>query len=109
MSVIYNPNNHYSRYIGVANDTGGLIFDIRSSAWTTPLNLQLLAEASVISDRYDLDNLALEGTIEVYINGYLVQVNWHYDSAANAVIFDSSPPSEGDTITITYATPAVCD
>lgn len=109
MSVIYNPSNHYSRYIGVANDTGGLIFDIRSSAWSTPLNLELLAEASVISDRYDLDNLALEHTIEVFINGYAVQSNWHYDSAANAVIFDTSPPSEGDTITINYATPAVCD
>ena len=109
MSVIYNPNDSLSRYTGAANDTGGLIFDIRSSAWSTPLNLELLAEASVISDRYALDNLALEHTIEVFINGYAVQSNWHYDSVANAVVFDASPPSEGDNITINYATPAVCE
>lgn len=112
MSVIYNPNNHVGRYTGAANDTGGLIFDIRNSNWASPSNLQLLAEASVISDQYDLGNPALEHTIQVFVNGFEVAYssgNWHYDSGANAVVFDQNPPQEGDTISITYAVPASCE
>lgn len=112
ISVIYNPNDHWGNYTGAANDTGGLIFDIRNSNWASASNLQLLAEASIISDQYDLNNPALEHTIQVYVNGYEVSLssgNWHYDSAANAVVFDQSPPQEGDTITITYATAATCE
>ena len=60
--------------------------------WASPSNLALLAEASVIPDRYNLDNRAVAATIEVYINGYLVQGNWHYDETEQAVVFDSNPP-----------------
>ena len=112
ISVIYNPNDNWGRYTGAATDTGGLIFDIRNSNWASPSNLQLLAEASVISDQYDLTNQALEHTIQVFVNGYEVAFssgNWHYDSSSNAVVFDQSPPQEGDNISITYATPASCE
>ena len=112
ISVIYNPNDNWGRYTSAANDTGGLIFDIRNSNWASPSNLQLLAEASVISDQYDLENIPLEHTIQVYVNGYEVSIssgNWHYEASTNAVVFDANPPQEGDNITITYSTPANCE
>ena len=71
--------------------------------------MALLAEASVIPDRYNLDNRAVAATIEVYINGYLVQGNWHYDETEQAVVFDSNPPGEGDSIEIVYAALAECE
>jgi hypothetical protein len=92
--------------------TGGLLFDITNSSsnnWASPSNLALLAEASVIPDRYNLDQPAVESTVEVYINGYLVQGNWYYDDAQQAVVFDSNPPGEGDTIEISYAALAECE
>ena len=113
MTAIYNPNDDSGlRYQNAVNMTGGLLFDITNSStnnWASPANLQLLAEASVIPDRYDLDQAAVESTIEVYINGYFVQGNWHYDEAAQAVVFDSNPPGEGDSIEIVYAALAECE
>ena len=113
MTAIYNPNDDSGlRYQNAVNMTGGLLFDITNSStnnWASPANLQLLAEASVIPDRYDLDQAAVESTIEVYINGYLVQGNWHYDEVGQAVVFDANPPGEGDSIEIVYAALAECE
>ncbi len=109
VSAIYNPGNHWGRYVAAANDTGGLLFDITDSSWSNSNNLQLIAEASIIADMYSLDQPAVESTIEVFVNGYPVQSNWHYDSGQEAVVFDSSPPGEGDTIRIVYSALAECD
>ncbi len=113
MTAIYNPNDDLDlRYESAVNMTGGLLFDITNSSannWASPANLQLLAEASVITDRYNLDQPAVESSIEVYINGYFVQGNWHYDEAQQAVFFDSNPPGEGDTIEIRYSVLAECE
>ena len=109
LSSIYNPNHHSGRYVGAANDTGGLLFHITDSSWANANNLQLIAEASVVADKYDLDQPAVESTIEVYINGYLVQGNWYYDAAQQAVIFDSNPPGEGDITEINYSAMAECE
>ncbi len=109
LSAIYNPSHHSGRYVGAANDTGGLLFHITDSSWANSNNLQLIAQASVIADKYDLDQPAVASTVEVYINGYLVQGNWYYDEAQQAVVFDSNPPGEGDSIEITYAALAECE
>ena len=113
MTAIYNPNDDGgSRYYNAATSTGGLLFDITNQSnnnWASPSNLALLAEASVIPDRYNLDNPAVEATIEVYINGYLVQGNWVYDETEQAVVFESNPPGEGDSIEIVYAALAECE
>ena len=109
LSSIYNPGHHSNRYVSAANDTGGLLFNITDSSWSNANNLQLIAEASVIADKYDLDQQAVESTIEVYINGYVVQGNWYYDAAQQAVFFDTNPPGEGDTIEIHYAAMAECE
>ena len=56
--------------------TNGLLFDIRDSStnnWASPENIALIAEASVIVDRYDLDQPAVESTIEVMVNGQTVE------------------------------------
>ena len=79
------------------------------SDWTSPQNLQMLAEASVILDSYPLDNTAVANSIEVYVNGTQVTSGWHFDEALNAVVFDTNPPEEGDHIRITYSAVAICD
>ena len=109
MSAMYNPGHHNNRYVDAVNYTGGLLFDIMDTSWSNANNLQLIAEASVVADKYDLDQPAVESTIEVYINGYLVQGNWHYDEAQQAVVFDSNPPGEGDMTEIHYAAMAECE
>lgn len=113
MTAIYNPNDDsLGQYQSAVNMTGGLLFDITNSSannWSSPSNLALLAEASVIPDKYDLDQPAVASTVEVYINGYFVQGNWHYDEAQQAVFFDSNPPGEGDSIEIHYAGMAECE
>ena len=113
MTAIYNPNDDGgSRYYNAVTMTNGLLFDITNSSsnnWASPSNLALLAEASVIPDRYTLDQPAVASTIEVYINGYLVQNNWYYDDAQQAVVFDTNPPGEGDSIEIVYAALAECE
>ena len=95
-------------YWDAVNSTGGVYLDICTD-WSNPSNLELLAEASVISDSYPLDYPAAESTIEVFVNGLSQLGSWHYDSSTNSVIFDMTPPEEGDFIMITYGEVAVCD
>ncbi len=79
------------------------------SNWTSPQNLQMLAEASVLLDTYGLDNPAVGSTIVVYVNGVEVTSGWHFDEGMNSVVFDTDPPDEGDHIRIVYSTIAQCD
>jgi hypothetical protein len=95
-------------YWDAVNATGGVFMSLCSN-WTSPQNLQVLAEASVILDSYPLDNPAVEGSIEVYINGNAVTSGWHYDSTLNSVVFDSTPPEEGDHVRIVYSAMSQCD
>jgi hypothetical protein len=95
-------------YWDSVNATGGVYLDICTD-WSNPSNLELLAEASVISDSYPLDNPAAESTIEVFVNGQPQLGSWHYDASTNSVIFDVTPPEEGDFIMISYGELAVCD
>ena len=95
-------------YWDAVNATGGVYLDICTN-WSNPSNLELLAEASVISASYPLDYTPAPVTIEVFVNGLAQIGTWHYDSSTNAVVFDSSPPEEGDFIMITYGEIAICD
>ncbi len=123
ISGIYNPNSNESgncpgtcagRYADAIDITGGEHFNI-SNNWATPANLALLAEASVISDAYPLEYPAIDSTIEVYVNGYLVDPGlapntiWTYDETLNSVVFENSPPGEGDTIRIVYSQISFCE
>ena len=97
-----------SGYWEAVNATGGIFMSFCSN-WSSPQNLQLLAEASVIVNSYPLDYPAVESTIVVEINGLPVVGPWHYDASTNSVIFDTFPPEEGDLVRIEYAAKADCD
>ncbi|MGC6509286.1 MAG: choice-of-anchor D domain-containing protein [Myxococcota bacterium] len=95
-------------YYQASQASGGVFLSICGD-WSSPSNLQLLAEASVVADSYPLDHPAVGSTVEVMVNGQPVTSGWYYDSGTNSVIFENNPPEEGDTIKITYAVPANCD
>jgi len=98
-----------TRYADAADDTDGIVLEICSN-WATSANLELLAEASVIQNTYELSNTAIESTIEVLVNGGVVDPSsYSYDASSNSVVFNSDAPEEGDRITINYAAPATCD
>ena len=66
--------------------TSGVFLSICSN-WASPANLQILAEASVISDSYPLDYQAIPDTVEVYVNGVPIIGTWEYDASIQSVIF----------------------
>lgn len=105
-----SESNYYGgRYLDAANGTDGITLEICGS-WATSSNLELLAEASVIQNTYELSNEAIEETIVVTVNGSVVNSGrYHYEAGSNSVVFDNNPPEEGDTISIEYAAPASCD
>jgi len=80
------------------------------SDWANAANLELLAEASVIPNSYPLEEIPVEETLTVSVNGEEVSSSdWSYDEGSNSVIFDMNPPVEGDEISISYATFGECD
>ena len=97
-------------YVDATNYTDGLFLSICSD-WANSTNLELLAEASVIKDTYELSNDAIEETITVTIEGVDVPAgtDWTFNPKTNSVVFSSNPPEEGETITVNYASPASCD
>jgi hypothetical protein len=95
-------------YWDAVNATGGVFMSFCAD-WTSPQNLQMLAEASVIMDSYPLDNPGVDGSIEVYVNGTQVTTGWHFDQNLNSVVFDTNPPEEGDHIRIVYSASSQCD
>lgn len=98
-----------TRYVAAATDTDGIALEICSD-WAIPSNLEMLAEASVIQNTYELTNDAIEETVVVEVNGSTVSASdYYYDAPSNSVIFTNNTPEEGDTITISYASPATCD
>ena len=72
-------------------------------------SVEELAEASVQQDTFALSHNAYEASIVVMVNGSPRTSGWHYDDATNAVIFDTSPPEEGATVSISYGAPVTCD
>lgn len=96
-------------YYDATDYTNGVFLSICDN-WASSSNLQLLAEASVLLDAYPLDYAAVEDSIEVEVNGYSVNSNyWHYESTTQAVHFDSNPPSEGSSVSITYIPVGLCE
>lgn len=89
--------------------TGGVFKSICGN-WSDPASLADLAEASIVSDSYLLDHEPIESTIQVFVNGTEVTVNWTFDPTINSVIFEEGyAPEEGDSIRIVYSVPADCD
>jgi hypothetical protein len=96
-------------YSDAVNATGGVFLSICSN-WSSSSNLQMLAEASVNQDTYELSRTPVENTIEVTVDGVRASDSiWDYDSATNSVVFNSLVPTEGQTVEISYAGSASCD
>ena len=63
-------------------------------------NLELLAEASVNQDTFELSNTPVEDTIEVTVDGSVVS-GWSYRAGVNAVVLDA-PATSGQEVEIRY-------
>jgi len=95
-------------YADAVSETGGVFLNICND-WATAANLELLAEASVHQDSFELTRNPVISTIAVRVNGLARNTGWTYDSAANAVEFSSNIPTSGDSVDITYSGNATCD
>jgi len=89
-------------YWNLVDHYGGSWYSICAQDWG--VQLQDLADEVTEKRVFNLDESdPIEMTIEVYVNGQLI-IEWTYDAAMNAVIFnDGHVPEEGQTIIIDYA------
>jgi hypothetical protein len=88
--------------------TGGLFLSICSTDWGT--HIQQLVEAGMrLRDSFELSQTPVPQTIEVRIDGIPTDAGWHYDGAANAVVFAGySIPVAGAAIEVAYHLSPVC-
>ena len=86
--------------------TGGVFLSICSD-WGA--SVDALADASIPQTSYELSHTPNPDTIEVEVNGTKRTTGWHYDSAANHVVFDANYPEGGDSIEINYDLLPTCD
>jgi len=95
-------------YWDAVNATSGVFLDFCSN-WSSPSNLELLAETSVLIETYPLEEPAIEDTISVFINESSISAGWYFDEELNAVVFDEDVIQEGDSVSFEYGERAVCD
>jgi len=86
-------------YYDVVGLLGGTFLSICASDWG--LSMDTLARESVAESTFILTEQAVEGTIEVEVNG-VQSTDWFYDVSINAVQFTVIPP-EGSMIDVLYA------
>jgi hypothetical protein len=98
-----------SRYIAVAQSTGGVVESICTANWGNTLaNIGL--NTFGLRRRFNLSSQPVPSTIAVKVDGMQVQsvtpggqARWRYDQATNAVVFESSAtPMSNSVIEITY-------
>jgi hypothetical protein len=92
-------------YYDVVNDLGGTFMSICAADFGAQLDT--LARESMAIQIFYLNNNPIESTISVAVDSTIV-TTWSYDSTINAIVFDT-PPEEGSSIEVTYATWAECD
>ncbi len=99
-----------SRYIEVANRTGGIVESICTSDWAQALN-NLGIDAFAAIREFPLSRPADESTISVTVNGSAVAKascsgcadGWTYYPDTNSIFFgDNVVPDRGDTIEVSY-------
>ena len=86
-------------YYDVVTSLGGSFLSICASDWGGSMNT--LARESVMTSTFTLTEHAIDGTIEILVDGVL-STDWYYDEPINAIQFLVAPP-EGSKIEITYA------
>jgi hypothetical protein len=99
-----------SRYVEVANRTGGVFQSICTADWSRALE-DLSTTAFGFKSRYFLTNQPVISSIKVFIDGVEVMarsqggtVNWTYDFATNSINFSPfATPEPGAHIRVEYA------
>jgi hypothetical protein len=86
-------------YYDVVSALGGSFLSICADDWG--VSMDTLARESVVKSTFSLTEHAVDGTIEVSVNGVYV-TDWYYDDTINAIHFDT-PPAAGSNIEVTYA------
>lgn len=112
MSAIAGPQNLAScptasstgsRYIKLANATGGIVESICTQDWAS--SLQNLSSTTFGPKRtFPLsDTPADPNQLTVTVNGVAVTGSWSYDATTNSVTFDeTAAPAAGSVIEVTY-------
>lgn len=105
-----NGNEAGTGYWEATEYTGGLFLSICETDWTAYME-DLARASAVIPDSFELANNPWEPSLEVYINGELIDpAYWTWDESGNTVIFqEGHKPEAGDIITITYGENYSCD
>ncbi|MFT4627674.1 MAG: hypothetical protein ACI8PZ_006361 [Myxococcota bacterium] len=95
-------------YHDAADATGGAKLNLCSADWVDYFEAILETSINEAEDTFELKGTPLEDTIVVTVNDTEV-VDWTYDEALNAVVFDPNdiPPPEAD-IVIEYEEAADC-
>jgi len=82
------------RYVDQSNLTGGMYLDI-CSPWGD--NLNTIANSNyIIATQYPLTEVAVPGTVEVFLDGIPLKKGWYYDIASNSVILEDRGLVVGD-------------
>jgi hypothetical protein len=91
----------------LVNYLHGTFLSICEDDWGTPL--ETLAHDSISISSWTLQEIPIEDTIEVLVDG-VEYTTWTYDDSDNTVYFDNGAiPSAGSDIYISYAVLAACE
>jgi len=91
------------RFTQAITATGGLSFPICDLDWSPHL-VDLGAGVDFWADTFPLTSTPIQASLEVEVNGVLVQAGWTFEPAINAVVFDlADVPLNGDLVDISYA------
>jgi hypothetical protein len=86
-------------YYDVVSTLSGTFMSICDGDWS--VTMDTLARDSIAMSGFPLTETAVDGTIEVKVNG-IINTSWYFEQSSNSVIF-TSPPPEGSDIEINYA------
>ncbi|NVJ22540.1 choice-of-anchor D domain-containing protein [Myxococcus sp. AM011] len=92
-----------SRYIQLANATGGVVESICTPNWAS--SLEKLSNSAFGPNRnFPLSEIPADSTrIVVEVDGVQVTSGWHYDARTNTIIFDrDAAPAPGSLVEVTY-------
>ncbi len=93
-------------YLELANATGGEVLDICSSSWGA--DVSDIAEAAVASLGYRLDEVPIDGSLEVRVDGVLLDESEYSLDESGVVLSLESDYSAGAELTVSYGAQTFC-
>jgi hypothetical protein len=99
---ITNPRNN-ANYLRAVEELGGTVFDLYSDFGSS---LTFLGNDIVaLLKRFTLSKVPIPETINVEVNGVIIETGWFYDETHNSIEFDlASTPENGARINVGYET-----